>query len=212
MPTGRYPLAVLNIAMPPEEVDVNIHPTKREVRFRREREVFSAVQKAVRTLLMAQHPIPVATPPFAEGTAWQQRQQELQSLHRLSAEQARRRWSCIAPAGCATDQPTPTVRPLWSRRQRPRTTAYCACWGRSPDVHLVEGTGWKVAIDQQPPRSNRYEELTLSAPEWAWRRKTASDPLPIELSPQQATLLEESSRSVGRLRVRSFLWRRYLSS
>jgi DNA mismatch repair protein MutL len=33
LPQGRHPLAVLHIEMPPAEVDVNIHPTKREVRF-----------------------------------------------------------------------------------------------------------------------------------------------------------------------------------
>ncbi len=56
--TGRHPLAVLNIACPYEDVDVNVHPTKAEVRFRDEPAVFSAVQRAVRAALVARTPVP----------------------------------------------------------------------------------------------------------------------------------------------------------
>ena len=60
----RYPLAALNISIPYEEVDVNSHPSKREVRFREENRVFSTVQRAVRAVLMADSPIPsLASPP-----------------------------------------------------------------------------------------------------------------------------------------------------
>ncbi len=56
--TGRHPLAVLNITCPYEDVDVNVHPTKSEVRFRDESAVFAAVQRAVRTSLVARTPVP----------------------------------------------------------------------------------------------------------------------------------------------------------
>ena len=60
----RYPLAALNISIPYEGVDVNSHPSKREVRFREENRVFSTVQRAVRAVLMADSPIPsLASPP-----------------------------------------------------------------------------------------------------------------------------------------------------
>ena len=55
---GRYPLAVIFLEMPPEAIDVNVHPTKAEVRFRNRDLVFSAVQRAVRVGLMAYNPIP----------------------------------------------------------------------------------------------------------------------------------------------------------
>jgi DNA mismatch repair protein MutL len=63
--------------MDPSEVDVNIHPTKREVRFRNGRQVFAAVQKAVRHTLMREHSVPVArarTMPITSGE-WNRRQQ-----------------------------------------------------------------------------------------------------------------------------------------
>jgi DNA mismatch repair protein MutL len=49
---GRHPIAIVNIALPLSEVDVNIHPTKAEVKFRNERAVFAAVQRAVRGTLV----------------------------------------------------------------------------------------------------------------------------------------------------------------
>lgn len=57
LPTGRYPLGIIFITMPAEEVDVNVHPAKTEVRFRHAHAVFGAVQKAVRETLVADSPI-----------------------------------------------------------------------------------------------------------------------------------------------------------
>lgn len=59
LPKGRYPVAVLLVTMPPEEVDVNVHPTKAEVRFRRSDAVFSAIQRAVRSAVVAHAPAPM---------------------------------------------------------------------------------------------------------------------------------------------------------
>lgn len=47
LPRGRFPLALLFIELAAEQVDVNVHPTKREVRFRRPHEVFTGVRAAL---------------------------------------------------------------------------------------------------------------------------------------------------------------------
>ena len=52
---GRYPVCCLFVEIDPAAVDVNIHPTKREVKFHREFEVRRLVAQAVRQTLLAFH-------------------------------------------------------------------------------------------------------------------------------------------------------------
>lgn len=49
---GKFPSCVLNIKLPFEMIDVNVHPAKIEVRFINERPVFDAVYHAVKSALM----------------------------------------------------------------------------------------------------------------------------------------------------------------
>ena len=48
---GRYPVVALFIELPPGEVDVNVHPTKHEVRFKRQSAVHDALRSAIEDVL-----------------------------------------------------------------------------------------------------------------------------------------------------------------
>ncbi len=61
---GRFPMAVLFLEIAPEEVDVNVHPAKAEVRFRQGDRVFSLVHRSVRRTLLAHSPVPQLNPTF----------------------------------------------------------------------------------------------------------------------------------------------------
>ncbi|MBN1911580.1 MAG: DNA mismatch repair endonuclease MutL [Pirellulales bacterium] len=51
--TGRFPIAFLNLALPPEQVDVNVHPTKIEVRFQDPGRLYSHLLSTLRTKFLS---------------------------------------------------------------------------------------------------------------------------------------------------------------
>ncbi len=47
IPSNRYPVAILFIDIDPKQIDVNVHPTKREIKFLKTQEVMDAVRESV---------------------------------------------------------------------------------------------------------------------------------------------------------------------
>jgi DNA mismatch repair protein MutL len=61
LPASVFPVVLLFLEMPSEEVDCNVHPTKREVRFRQQGFVHDFVRDSVRAALMKARPVPQFT-------------------------------------------------------------------------------------------------------------------------------------------------------
>src|SRR6266699_2453940 len=60
LPKGKHPLLVLHIDLPAEEVDVNVHPTKTEVKLVQEARVAAVLTQAVRAVLERSPALPEA--------------------------------------------------------------------------------------------------------------------------------------------------------
>ena len=52
LPIGKFGFLVLNLEIDPKKIDVNVHPTKLEIRFQEEQKVFKAVYHAIREGLL----------------------------------------------------------------------------------------------------------------------------------------------------------------
>ncbi|MCL1878395.1 MAG: DNA mismatch repair endonuclease MutL [Defluviitaleaceae bacterium] len=58
LPSGKFPVYVLGLTLPPTDLDVNVHPTKMDVRFADEERIFAFIENAVRDALEENNLIP----------------------------------------------------------------------------------------------------------------------------------------------------------
>ena len=130
LPSDRYPVAFLLIDVPPHDVDVNVHPTKAEVRFRREGDVFAALQKAVRETVIAVAPVPEIAASAVAPTS---------TGHTMDAERRLRAPDDCAPRAGATAADAvrlpampPAVEPATPRRRSALSSSRSRCWTRCP--------------------------------------------------------------------------------
>lgn len=73
---GKHPIAIINISLPPGETDVNVHPTKAQIKFHHEQAIFATVQESVKKALTTA-PIAISRSIPHPTTS----QQEVASLH-----------------------------------------------------------------------------------------------------------------------------------
>lgn len=80
IPKGRYPMCVLSIQMDPHLLDVNVHPSKWEVRLSKERQLEYLLQDEVRKQIQGDRPLPKANVEEARMEYYQPMAMDLNSL------------------------------------------------------------------------------------------------------------------------------------
>ena len=190
---GRYPLGMLFLDMPPESVDVNVHPTKAEVRFRDASRLFAAVQRAVRRALLAHTPIPAWRPTSAFPALDE-------SLGRVD-EVARATPSIPYPAA-PSPYPAPPLQP--SRPLPGALPPVLRLVGQVASAYLVaEGPDGLYLIDQHAAHERVLYERMLAQREAgggaALPGQSLLEPVTVELPPAAARALEDQLPLLGSL-------------
>ncbi len=154
MPAGCYPFALLFLDCDAAEVDVNVHPSKTEVRFRHSSFVHDFVRDAMRGSLMETRPMASAPPPQspAQPAAWLPYSEFSQSLETHRFDEPR---SVLPDASELTAlRPPPAPAPRFDfqpvRETAPLSEAPAGTLRLPvPDTHI----GFPVSLDLDVPQS-----------------------------------------------------------
>ncbi len=169
---GKHPVAIINISLPAEEVDVNIHPTKTEVKFQNERLVFSAVQKAVRRALIELAPVPKI--------------EEIATAYRAPPQQSQPFWAVPETSYHPTSpppvaQPTPVLSLPTLRLLGQLSSSYI----------VAEGPEGLYLIDQHAAHERiLFEKIQQQSSQKEVEVQGLLEPATLEVTPKQDEILK----------------------
>lgn len=203
---GRFPLAVLMIEIAPHEVDVNVHPTKAEVRFRDPHAVFSTVQRGVREAVIGSADAPQArlgrrggeihSPSYGRNAAWLSAPRDYRSDFEptLPLEMDDPGQFPGQRQSQDRDSDDPNAIPYGpGAPDRPRTLPVLRVVGQVGAMYIVaEGPSGMYLVDQHAAHERILYEQFMDAFE---RQEKISQHVlmghTIDLSPDEARLIEE---------------------
>jgi len=201
-PEGRHPIAAIFLNVPPHSVDVNVHPTKAEVKFAHEGEVYHAVLNAVRQALLQQGMIPSALPGLQSGleipapserptpaqTVWQPAPPPPQEL--LHAELLRR--AGVDPAYAPPAEVSPATRPYAEMLEGFQVL------GQVNRTYIIASSLRGLLIIDQHVAHERvlYEKLTVLRQKQSIPIQHLLTPLVFHLDRRTATLLGEHQQEL----------------
>ncbi|HEX78423.1 MAG TPA: DNA mismatch repair endonuclease MutL [Dehalococcoidia bacterium] len=167
----KHPIAIINLSLPPAQVDVNVHPTKSQVRFHEEGKVFRAVYQAVQQTLLEHTPVPqiqraaptpVATASVESPPLWAEAQVERK----------------------ASAKPLPLLRVLGQLSQ---------------SYIIAEGPEGLYLIDQHAAHERvLFERLKGQLEQRGAEVQGLLEPVTLEVSPQQEAILRGQGATLRR--------------
>ncbi|MBR4703619.1 MAG: DNA mismatch repair endonuclease MutL [Oscillospiraceae bacterium] len=171
--TGRFPACVLYLTMKLNQVDVNVHPAKTEVRFLQERAVFDAVYRTVLAGLRGEAEQP--------GLHWKAEAAKVPAAPEGKSEAPAQK-PAVPPFGARASVPSIEAKPFspapaLTSAAEPTRTNYASPPRSEPRSPEPEGAGMPEIVEQLVFRGSRMEYGTPKEPE------VAETPAPVESTP-----------------------------
>ena len=187
-----FPLAALMITTPPDFVDVNVHPTKAEIRFRDSQQVFLALQRAVREAILDS----------ADGETaddlWSPSGFTDQYIHYQSL---RTPWRPDGGSDLVDEQGLRYVPVTAEPSARPRTLPILRVVGQVGAAYIVaEGPAGLYLVDQNAAHERViYQQFSQAQAENRLCSQAQAETQTVLLSPQEAQLLESIAEQLAAL-------------
>ncbi|MGI2335111.1 MAG: DNA mismatch repair endonuclease MutL [Dehalogenimonas sp.] len=176
---GRYPVAVINLTLPPADIDINIHPAKTEIKFHQDNRIFNFVRQSVRSALVGESPVPVIGEPVPayQPTDYQRDMKPfVENLFPETMAASRP----LTAAGLTAAEALPALRAVGQ-------VAGCYILAEGPDGLYI--------IDQHAAHERIMYEKVLSARQNHTPASQALlEPRNVELSPAESTALTVLSK------------------
>ncbi len=197
LPSGRFPLAALFIEMPFDEVDVNVHPMKTEVRFQNPSQLFKLVQTTVRETLLDAAPVRSVNSTFEQvvGERWDDTRIEPRRDH---AQNRPLDWGNPPPP---TPNPQLSLDPRAAKNVGGDRLPIMRVIGQVRNSYIItEGPDGMFLIDQHAAHERvMYEQFMTQWGERAVSSQQLVTGMPVQVRPDQVSLLEDNSLILAKI-------------